>query len=143
MTRFLTRVPFPYAEADARNWIESLQDRVPTERAFVVARDGEGVIGAIGLKSELGYWFAEPYWGQGYATEAASAALEWYFDATNAKSITSGAHEDNPASLNVQRKLGFVVIGSKSAFSVSRNAEVRIVKTLLTRSTFTPRGTLS
>jgi RimJ/RimL family protein N-acetyltransferase len=143
VARFLTKVPFPYAEQDAENWISSLSENAPEHRAFVVERDDTGVIGVIGLESELGYWLAESHWGNGYATEAAAATLHWYFDATRAESITSGAHEDNPASLNVQRKLGFEVTGNQTKFCVSRNTDILLVKTFLTRAAFERTGALS
>ena len=143
VTRFLTKVPFPYAVEDAQGWIAGLDTAPETHRAFVITRYELGPIGVVGLESELGYWLAEPYWGRGYATEAAAAALAWYFGATDAVSIGSGAHEDNPASLHVQDKLGFIVSGERSDFSVSRNKPVRVVTTTLTRAAFEAKGYLS
>ncbi len=143
VTRFLTKVPFPYAEQDARDWISGLSEAPAGHRAFIVEKDDAGAIGVVGLENELGYWLAEPHWGHGYATEAAAAALVWYFGITDAESIGSGAHADNPASLNVQRKLGFEITGDRTDFSVSCNRDVRVVTTTLTRSAFRQRGYLS
>ncbi len=140
VTRFLTKVPFPFAASDALDWMSGLDAE---HIAFVVIHEGDGVIGVIGLENELGYWFAEPFWGQGYATEAAGAALDWYFSTTGATAIASGAHEDNPASLNVQKKLGFEITGSRTDFCRSRNHEVVVITTLLTQSAFARRGILS
>ena len=143
VTRFLTKVPFPYTEQDAGDWIDRVSSYPPSQEAFVIEQDEAGVIGVIGLESELGYWLAEPHWGHGYATEAAAAALAWYFATVNAESIASGAHEDNPASLNVQRKLGFEITGERTDFSISRRQDVRIVRTTLTRAIFERKGYLS
>jgi [ribosomal protein S5]-alanine N-acetyltransferase len=51
--------------------------------AVVESRSGE-LIGCMSLKrsepqlaeGELAYWIGKPFWGQGYATEAAAAAIE-------------------------------------------------------------------
>jgi RimJ/RimL family protein N-acetyltransferase len=143
VTRFLTRVPFPYAESDAVDWLSLVEAKKPEQREFVIEHAGDGVIGVIGFDSELGYWLAEPFWGRGLMTEAGAAALRWYFSTTDAQSIASGAHEDNPASLRVQHKLGFEVVGSEVRHSVSRGTDILHVVTSLTRESFAQKGYLS
>ena len=143
VTRFLSKVSFPYTEQDARDWLASFSKAPPEHQAFAVTRDDAGLIGVVGLENELGYWLAEPYWGRGYATEAAAAALAWHFGTRNAESFGSAAYEDNPASLNVQRKLGFEITGERTDFCVSRQKEIRVITTTLTRSAFEEKGYLS
>jgi RimJ/RimL family protein N-acetyltransferase len=143
VTRFLSRVPFPYDEDLAEAWISGLPDNRADHAVFVVEHGGAGVIGAVGVESELGYWFAEEHWGHGYATEAGRGILAWHFANIEAQSVPSAAHVDNPASLNVQRKLGFEIIGREKRLAVSRGEDVEHIDTLLTRSAFEQTGALS
>lgn len=55
---------------------------------------------------EIGWRLARSAWGQGYATEAATAAREFAFAAAGLDRLVSIAHPDNHASTGVMRKLG-------------------------------------
>lgn len=113
-----TRMPHPYAEADARQFVALVarQDGA-RERTFVIERDGEGPIGAIGFHRppegplELGYWLGRPHWGRGYATEAVAGALRWASADWGRKAISSGHFADNAPSANVLIKSGFLYTG--------------------------------
>src|SRR5882724_3562971 len=70
------RIPHPYAIADAREWIDAA-NTTHGEEPFVITMAGE-IIGGCGLQNrdgvpEIGYWLGVPFWGNGYATEAARA----------------------------------------------------------------------
>ncbi|HEV7344045.1 MAG TPA: GNAT family N-acetyltransferase [Devosia sp.] len=73
-------------------------------------------IGTIGLHllpeqlPELGYWLGQPYWGQGYATEAAHAVVA-AARAANVPALRSRALLSNVGSRNVLRKVGFIETG--------------------------------
>jgi RimJ/RimL family protein N-acetyltransferase len=56
---------------------------------------------------ELGYWIARPYWGLGYATEAARAVLDIARDSLRLNTLVAGHFLDNPASGRVLEKVGF------------------------------------
>src|SRR5258708_17979321 len=80
------RIPHPYALADAHAFLAQA-NRNPGEPSFsVVLADGT-IIGGCGIhmlstrEPELGYWIGGPYWGRGYATEAARAVLPHGFRA--------------------------------------------------------------
>ena len=71
------------------------------------------LVGAVGLKleedtgiAELGYWIGVPYWGNGYATEAAETLLDFGFDTLALERIWARAFVRNPASSRVLQKLG-------------------------------------
>ncbi len=69
--------PHPYSIDDANKFIANALAKKP-ETSFAIASHKEA-IGSIGLTigkdvhrytAELGYWLAEPFWGQGIMTEA-------------------------------------------------------------------------
>ena len=71
--------PHPYTQRDAETFIQSCLDADPARCCFrAIAVNGE-TVGSISLSigedissksAELGYWLAEPYWGQGIMPEA-------------------------------------------------------------------------
>ena len=60
----------------------------------------------------LGFCLDEPAWGQGFATEAASALLGWAFDTLDLNRVQSEAGTRNAASDRVLQKLGFLREGT-------------------------------
>ncbi|MEA2499458.1 MAG: ribosomal-protein-serine acetyltransferase [Actinomycetota bacterium] len=72
-------------------------------------------IGTVGLagarqdfrRAELGYWLRSDLAGQGYMTEAASAAIAFAFDDLDLHRLELHAAEGNDASMRVAEKLGF------------------------------------
>lgn len=92
----------------------------------IVLRDTGKVIGSIGLHStslsntnpaiaalELGYVINPAYWGNGYATEAATALIRYAFDTLNLDAIWCGYFIDNDQSRRVCEKCGFVYMYDK------------------------------
>lgn len=69
---------------------------------------------------DFGYRLARPYWGQGLATEAATAWVERAFGELKLSRLVSIVHPENRASIRVLEKLGFceerrrVVMGMNS-----------------------------
>ncbi|MFB6632218.1 GNAT family N-acetyltransferase [Streptomyces sp. NPDC056362] len=57
---------------------------------------------------EIGWRLGRPYWGQGYASEAAHAVLEFALQDRGLDRVIAIAHPGNRASENVMRKLGMV-----------------------------------
>ena len=62
-------------------------------------------------RPELGYWIGVPFWGLGYATEAARALIEYAFGELGDEFLLAGARVSNPASRRVLKKCGFKWIG--------------------------------
>ncbi len=56
---------------------------------------------------EVGYTLGKPYWGEGYATEAAGAARDFALERLGAHRLIALIIHGNDASENVARKLGF------------------------------------
>ncbi|OJY69718.1 MAG: GNAT family N-acetyltransferase [Sphingobium sp. 66-54] len=113
LSRTLARVPFPYTEEDARGFLAQPADlRHPHLLAFSRTRGQPRLVGGCGIDPagdgtvELGYWIARPYWGLGFATEAAGALVQ-AARALGHRRIRARHAVDNPASGRVLRKLGF------------------------------------
>jgi len=69
---------------------------------------------------EVGYTIGRPFWGEGYATEAAGAARDFALERLGAHRLIALIIRGNDASENVARKLGFayereVLFGSRDA----------------------------
>lgn len=96
-------------------------------RWAVHTRHNGAFIGWCGLKfrperseTDLGYRFIKSAWGQGYATEAARATLDYGFGKCNLATIGAVAQTGNIASLKVIEKCGmqFVRFGMIDGFAV-------------------------
>lgn len=88
----------------------------------------QGLIGrdfAILREVSTGSWLGRDYQGQGIGTEMRAAVLFLAFEGLHAEYATSGAFEDNAASLAVSRKLGYTDDGIERQVSRGRPATVR------------------
>ncbi len=113
--KFLARLPHPYSREHALDFINNLA-RTSDEQAYAIINGSGQFIGVMGLHlaeaqfPELGYWLGQPYWGQGFATEAAlgvlNAATEAGHTTVFARSITQ-----NKGSIAVLLKAGFIQTG--------------------------------
>ena len=85
----------------------------------VTDRDSGSVLGDAGLvllahrgpEVELGFRLAKPYWGRGYATEAARAWIAHGFDELELDRIVAVTHPENAASQRVLEKVGMTFTG--------------------------------
>ncbi|WP_072371106.1 GNAT family N-acetyltransferase [Hyphomicrobium sp. NDB2Meth4] len=130
IARMTARIPHPYSLVDADQWISSIES---DEFVRAVERDGE-LIGAVGYiqrdaeQAEIGYWIGKPWWGNGYATEAASALMDFCFGEAGFKRLTCGHFIDNSASARVIKKLGFRRVGSDQQWCEARKSEVPTIR---------------
>jgi RimJ/RimL family protein N-acetyltransferase len=104
------RIPHPYIAADALAVLAAI-NQTGGETVFAIELDG-ALIGMCGLDprqdgAELGYWLGVPFWGRGYATEAARAVIDYAFAERGHDVLQSGARVSNPASRRVLEKCGF------------------------------------
>jgi len=106
------RIAHPYTEQDARAFLELATEPDKLWLAITLRADGRQ-IGGIGLRleqqnqhAELGYWLGVPYWGQGFATEAAREMLRYGFEDLKLHRIFASHFKHNPASGNTLKKLG-------------------------------------
>jgi RimJ/RimL family protein N-acetyltransferase len=104
------RIPHPYRVEDGEQFVAAV-NRQPGEAALVVTLDS-GPIGICSIElregeAEIGYWLGVPFWGRGYATEAARALIDHAFGELGHDALVSGARVSNPASRRVLEKCGF------------------------------------
>jgi RimJ/RimL family protein N-acetyltransferase len=106
------RIPHPYGIADAQRFITGT-NAGSGETVFLIVRRDATVLGACGLakrapeSAELGYWLAFAFWGNGYATEAAGAVIDYAFEDLGYEMLHAGARVSNLASRRVLEKCGF------------------------------------
>ena len=101
-------IPSPCSADEARPWIA---DSILQRSVFAITMSGQ-LIGACGLDGcdgipELGYWIGVPFWGCGYATEAARGLIGHAFGSLGHKALTASARVNNPVSRRVLEKCGF------------------------------------
>ena len=130
----LARVPFPYREELAREWIVSAAAQIEAGEAFHLAMtQADALVGCIGLTlkrgalPELGYWIGRKFWGQGLAREAGEGMLAWAGTHLGITEVEASALTDNLASQAVLRHLGFVQEGTAVQPFLSRNRNMPVV----------------
>lgn len=109
----LARLPHPYAESDGVFFVETIA-RGQSEFAWSILLENRfiGVVSLIGIDlaadpvPEIGYWLGEPFWGQGYGTEAARAVVA-AAGAAGLPTLRAAALTTNTASRRVLAKAGF------------------------------------
>jgi ribosomal-protein-alanine N-acetyltransferase len=145
----LSRVPYPYTEDDACAFIVYTANgwRSGEDLSFTILRKAPAAyIGICGLHPaqgwEFGYWLGKPYWGQGYATEAARRVVAFAFDQLGADQLVAAWFHDNPASGRVLEKLGCVPDGEEVRSCLSRGGKVFCHKVVLKRADFERRKDL-
>jgi RimJ/RimL family protein N-acetyltransferase len=105
------RLPHPYSQDHAIEFVrETANDS--RETVFLI-ENNHTPIGMAGIDwrqpdaPELGYWLGVDYWGQGFATEAARAVIDFTFEEFDIEHLISGARVANPSSRNILEKCGF------------------------------------
>jgi RimJ/RimL family protein N-acetyltransferase len=106
------RIPYPYAVEDAEAFLRVANTTADEIVFLITGRDG-AVVGCCGIakleadQPEIGYWLGVPFWGRGFATEAARAVIDHGFSALGYDVLFGGARVSNPASRRVLEKCGF------------------------------------
>ena len=123
VARTLSVVPHPYEDGMAEEWIASLRPAYEAGKTLtwaVVLREEGELVGAITLhpnarddNAELGYWIGRPYWGLGYATEAAREVVRYGFEGLGLHRIHAEHLGSNPASGRVMQKIGMGYEGTR------------------------------
>jgi RimJ/RimL family protein N-acetyltransferase len=111
-------LPFPYPIESALAWIPTHEENFKNDKLydFAITDKATGELyGAIGLSNnqrhkngEIAYWVGEEYWGNGYATEAVKAVIEFAFSEKGYHRVWGRFFTNNPSSGRVMEKVGMV-----------------------------------
>jgi RimJ/RimL family protein N-acetyltransferase len=105
------RLPHPYLQEHAIEFVRAIAEN-KRETVFLIENNFVP-IGMVGVDwrqpdaLELGYWLGVEHWGQGFATEAARAVIDFTFEEFDVEHLISGARVANPTSRNILEKCGF------------------------------------
>jgi len=105
------RLPHPYSRDHAVEFVRALASD-GHDTVFLI-ENNHAPLGMVGIDwreleaPELGYWLGVEHWGQGFGTEAARAAIDFFFEEFDAEHLISGARVANPTSRNILEKCGF------------------------------------
>ena len=120
-------LPYPYTEDDAEGLIRMMLSADPDSTfAFAITLDDK-VIGSIGVfrkdnihsrTAEMGYYIGEPYWGNGYMTNAIKQVCEYVLGNTDIIRIFAEPFAHNIASCRALEKAGFQYEGTLKSNAV-------------------------
>ena len=135
-------LPYPYTEDDAEDFIRMMLSADPDSTfAFAITLDNK-VIGSIGVfrkdnihsrTAEMGYYIGEPYWGNGYMTNAIKQVCAYVFENTDIIRIFAEPFAHNIASCRALEKAGFQYEGTLKSNAVKCGNVVDMKMYALTR----------
>jgi [ribosomal protein S5]-alanine N-acetyltransferase len=139
VARMLADMPFPLTAERAGTWARSASE----DRSHAITLDGRMIGGVsvcpieqdhLTVPAELGFWLGKPWWGRGFAREAAGAAIANHLLTGNGAAVSSSRFSDNPASGRVLEVLGFTATGITQQWCLARQETVRAIRYALPRS---------
>ena len=130
-------LPFPYTIDDAKEYIQAMLDADQDQTFAYAITDEDRVIGSIGVfrkdnihfqTAELGYYIAEPDWGQGHGTRAVKQIGELIFETTGIIRIFAEPFARNLGSCRILEKAGFQLEGilRKNALKNGRSEDMKL-----------------
>jgi RimJ/RimL family protein N-acetyltransferase len=112
------RLPHPYSVDDANEFLRKSVAEQPVTN-FCIEVEGAAA-GGIGFllgedvhrpTAEVGYWLGEEFWRRGIMTEAVTAFSDFCFANFPLRRVYAEPFANNPASVRVLEKAGFVFEG--------------------------------
>lgn len=112
------RFPSPYTVDDAIAFIKLKMTEEP-QTHFAIAVDDQ-VVGVIGIDFRediyskaplMGYWIGEAYWGRGIMPQVLKLVVDYGFNNLDIVRMQAGVLGNNPKSMRVLEKAGFVKEG--------------------------------
>jgi ribosomal-protein-alanine N-acetyltransferase len=119
------RFPHPYTSKDARDFLKHAA--VSADPSNLAIDVGGAAVGGIGyvpghdverFSAEIGYWLGEAFWGRGIVTEAVRLLTAHAFTELNFLRLFALPFADNPGSIRVLEKTGYVREGLLRSSSV-------------------------
>ena len=138
----LATMPHPFSLEDGRALIAKARQAKPQSAAFAIRLKSTGrLIGVAryanvepGGPIHVGYWLGEPFWGQGFATEAVHALVDHAFTYHDIEELQGSCRVTNPASRRVLVKSGFQFRDQGMIRSVGAGGSVPIERYTLERA---------
>jgi len=120
ISKWLLVVPYPYTLKDAKWFINHCREKAKEKprKSYLFnmeLKSEKTLIGGCGISdvnrdqgtAELGYWLAEPYWRQGYTSEAVRKLINYSFDTLKLRRLIIPAYSTNNGSNGLAKSLGF------------------------------------
>jgi ribosomal-protein-alanine N-acetyltransferase len=110
--------PYPYTLQDAHEFLQRATSE-QIEMKFCTEIEGAAV-GGIGVHpgqdvyrytATMGYWLSEQFWRRGIMTEVVTRVTNFCFDNFPLRRISAEVFSNNPASVGVLEKSGFIFEG--------------------------------
>lgn len=145
VARSLIGMPHPYRVGHARAWLAEPVD--PRGQRHLICRKGFDAaptpVGVITLDMRgrtgpgwIGCWLGERHWGQGFATEACHAAIDYAFLHQRHDKLLFACRVTNPAGRRVIEKCGFQMVAQELASVAGNGAAVAIDRFRIDRRTW-------
>lgn len=129
VAQMLSRMPHPYTQKDAEEFVARVSAGKFGKHIYAITlKDTGDFIGGCGFNTkdgthpEIGYWLGEPFWGQGYATEAAHALVDAAFNDPKIEQLVGRCRIGNLRSRHVLQKCGFQFSGTGVGHCLAENA---------------------
>lgn len=145
VARALIGMPHPYRAEHARIWLSGAIE-VGSQRHLVCLKGYDAApapVGVITLDQRgrggpgwLGCWLGERFWGQGLATEACHAVVDYAFLHQRHDRLLFACRVTNPAGRRVAEKCGFQLVAQELAVTPGSGAAVAIDRFRLDRRTW-------
>jgi RimJ/RimL family protein N-acetyltransferase len=128
VTRYLAWRPLQSleeAEKAIRSRVEGWRKGVSFSWTILLKEDGT-LVGTIslrpqGMRLNMGFVVARPYWGRGYTTEAARSVVEWALAEPGVYRVSAVCDTENLASARVLEKIGMQLEGTLRRWDVHPN----------------------
>ncbi|MEP3046823.1 MAG: GNAT family N-acetyltransferase [Roseibium sp.] len=138
----LATMPYPFTTQDGRRLVEKADLSLQNSAMFAIRLKSTGRLTGViryanleqGGPVHIGYWLGEPFWGQGYATEAVHALVDHAFMYTAIEELQGSCRLTNPASRRVLIKSGFQYRDQSMIRSVGAGGSVPIERYTLERT---------
>lgn len=115
VSAMLAKMPYPFSRGEAVEFVKSACEGRMGYCVYAITLGETGAfIGCCGVEERndgqgigIVYWLGEPYWGQGYGTEAVNALIDVAFRATDIEKLYVSCLQSNIAGRRVLQKSGF------------------------------------
>lgn len=146
VAKYTALIPHPYDVTDGQTFVLSSRKQnllgAGLSLALTTKSGSRACIGMIGAKpgadhsASLGYWLAEPYWGNGLMGEAVDEVVALIFQVTSVAAIRAPVVRENVRSSRLLQARGFQAIGETRVSAPARQATFDGVEYAMSRASW-------